>query len=66
MVGGHVLGDVLHLRWDNHTKVVPYHSASNLPVLFTVPSGTVVRSYISRHMYYWYGSHLSKSDKNVT
>ena len=50
--GGHVLGDGLHLRWDNHTKIVPYHSASNLPVLFAVPGGIKARSYIARHAHY--------------
>ena len=60
-----MLGDDLHLQWDNHTKIVQYHSASNLPVLFIVPGGIKARSYIARHMHYWYGSHLAKENKNI-
>ena len=34
LAGAHILGDSLHLRWDYHEKVVLYHSASDLPILF--------------------------------
>ena len=36
LAGAHILSDALHLRWDYHTKTIPYHSANNLPILFTV------------------------------
>ena len=31
-IRGHILADALHLRWEYHYKLVPYHSARNLPV----------------------------------
>ena len=39
LVSAHILGDVLYFRWDYYERSVPYHSASNLPIFFTVPGG---------------------------
>ena len=66
LAGAHILGDALHLRWDHHEKVIPYHSASNLPILFTVPGGEIASAYIANHMHYWHGAYLSKDDKKVS
>ena len=61
----HMLGDALHLRWDYYEKIVSYHSASNLPLIFTVPGGKRTCAYIANHMHYWHGAYLSKDDKKI-
>ena len=66
MAGAHILRDTLHLRQDYHEKILPYHSTSNLPMLFTVPGGKRSSVYIANHMHYWRGSYLSKDDKKIT
>ena len=46
--------------------VVSYHSASNLPILFTVSRGESASVYIVNHMSYWHGAYLGKDDKKVS
>ena len=64
--GGHILGDILYLRWNHYEKVVLYHSENNLPVLLPVPGGTKAAAYISKYMLYWNGTYLPKVDKSTT
>ena len=52
--------------WDNHVITVPYHSSSNLPILFTVPGGKFVEAYISRHLHAWDGAYFASNDNSVT
>ena len=63
--GAHILGDALNLRWACHKKIVPYHSASNLPILFTVPGGKGTSAYIENGMQHWHGTYLSKDENNT-
>ena len=60
--GGYVTADYLKLTWDNHVKIVPYHSNSNLPILFTVPGGKIAEAYISRHLHAWDGAYFASND----
>jgi len=40
---------VFHLRWNGHTKTVPFSKKNNLPTLYTSP-GTALAANIAHHM----------------
>ena len=63
--GAHTVGDGLHLRYDFRKKIVPYHSASSLSILFTLPGGDIKSAYIANYMPYWRGVYLRKDDKKI-
>ena len=49
--GAQILREALHLRSDYREKKIPYHSASNLSILFTVSGGKQASSYIVNHIF---------------
>lgn len=53
----HTMNDkVFHLRWNGHTKTVPFSSANNLPVMTTAPGTSLVSAIASK---------LNKPTKNI-
>ena len=47
--GGDVRADACYLRWNGLLKTVPYQKGSNLPILYTLPGGSIAEAYITKH-----------------
>ena len=47
--GGDVRADACYLRWNGLLKTVPYQTGSNLPILYTIPGGSIANAYITKH-----------------
>ena len=63
--GVDVRADFISLYWNGYKNTVPYHIGSNFSLLFTMPGGNIVKSYIYIHTHYWDISYLAKDDKSV-
>ena len=48
-LGGDVRADACYLRWNGLLKTVPYQKGSNLPILYTLPGGSIAEAYITKH-----------------
>ena len=59
-----VRGNHLFFKWDGHSKTIPYHGESNLPVLVTAPGAKLANAFISKHFTPWNKAYLAK-DKRV-
>ena len=68
--GADIRAKAYYLQWNDVTKTVLYQEGSNLPILYTLPGGKIVKSYIVQHMHAFSlhnkKSYLAKEDKRVT